>query len=271
MINKLKNAKTITILVMVGLVFFVAVFAPFLTPQDPYYTDFTRSNTAPSAEHWAGTDSLGRDIFSRLILGTQASVLSALALIILTTTVGVCLGMFAGYNGGRVDTFIMRIVDTMLSFPDLVLALAIIGIFGTGLLPAMVAIFAVKWAKYARLTRSLVMKIKTQNYLIAAITNGTKPHKIVFSHVFPNIIPQIFVAASLDIGSMILLLSSLSFLGFGILPPTPEWGYMLSEARGSFLTAPHLIFAPGVTMLIVVIIFNLFGDSMRDVFDTKSN
>lgn len=271
MTDKLKHIKLIVVLFLVAVVLFVAIFAPYLTPQDPFYTDFLVANNPPSADHWCGTDSLGRDIFSRLILGTQTSVLSALLLIVITTVLGVGLGMLAGYYDGKVDLVIMRIVDTTLSFPDLVIALAIIGLVGNGLFPAMCAIVAVKWAKYARLTRSLVMKIKTQGYLTAAITNGTKSYKIIFSHILPNIIPQIFVTATLDIGSIILMISSLSFLGFGVLPPTPEWGYMLNEARSSFLTAPYLLYGPGTTILIVVIIFNLFGDSMRDFFDTRAN
>ena len=270
MINNMKNIKIITVITLVIAVIFVAIFAQFLTPQDPYYTDFVRSNMPPNSENWLGTDSLGRDVFSRLILGTQASVLTSIALVLITTVLGLILGMTAGYFGGKVDVIIMRVVDTMLSFPDLILALAIVGVFGNGLIPTMGAIIAVKWAKCARLSRSLVMKIKTQGFLTCAITNGTKHTKIIFSHILPNIIPQIFVSASLEIGSMILMLSSLSFLGFGILPPTPEWGYMLNEARADFLTAPYLIFAPGITILIVVIIFNLFGDSMRDVFDVRS-
>lgn len=271
MIRKLKKVKMVLVLLLVAAVFFVAFFAEHLTPQDPFHTDFFIANEPPSAEHWCGTDSLGRDIFSRLILGTQTSVLSALILIVITTVIGVVLGMISGYFGGKIDLVIMRIVDTSLSFPDLVIALAIIGLVGNGLVPAMCAVVAVKWAKYARLTRSLVMKIKTQGFLIAAVTNGTKGHKIIFHHILPNIMPQIFVTASLDIGSIILMISSLSFLGFGVLPPTPEWGYMLNEARSSFLTSPYLLYAPGTTILIVVVIFNLFGDSMRDLFDTRSS
>lgn len=271
MIEKLKTPKMMVVLFLVTAVIFVAFFAEHLTPQDPYHTDFFIANSPPSAEHWCGTDSLGRDIFSRLILGTQTSVFSALILIVVTTLLGVVLGMIAGYYGGKIDLILMRIVDTSLSFPDLVIALAIIGLVGNGLIPAMFAIVAVKWAKYARLTRSLVMKIRTEGFLIAAITNGTKGRKIIFSHILPNILPQIFVTASLDIGSIILMISSLSFLGFGILPPTPEWGYMLNEARSAFLTSPYLLYGPGGTIFIVVVVFNLFGDSMRDLFDTRGN
>lgn len=265
-----KKIQTGIVLLLVAGVLFVAIFAAQLTPQDPYETNFIIANQAPSSAHWCGTDSLGRDIFSRLILGTQTSVLAALAMIVITTVLGLLAGMFAGYIGGKVDAVLMRIVDTTLSFPDFVIALAIIGMVGSGLLPAMCAIVGVKWAKYARLSRSLVMKIKTQGFITAAITNGTKRHKILLSHMLPNILPQIFVNASLDIGSMILMLSSLSFLGFGVLPPTPEWGYMLNEARSSFLTSPYLLWGPGAAIFLVVMIFNLFGDCMRDVFDTRS-
>lgn len=268
--SKQKKIQTVVILFFVFAVVFVAIFAEHLTPLDPYETSFIIANEAPSSEHWCGTDALGRDILSRLILGTQTSVLSALILVVITTVVGMTVGMISGYFGGKLDIFLMRIVDTTLSFPDFVIALAIIGMVGSGLIPAMCAIVGVKWAKYARLTRSLTMKIKSEDFITAAITNGCKSGKILYYHILPNLIPQIFVTASLDIGSMILMLSSLSFLGFGILPPTPEWGYMLNEGRGSFLTSPYLLWGPGTAIFIVVVIFNLFGDSMRDVFDTKS-
>lgn len=268
-LNK-KVLKHSGVILLVLLVLFVAIFAQQLAPQDPYETSFINANQAPSEEHWCGTDALGRDIFSRLILGTQTSVLSALLLIVVTTSAGLIVGMVAGYYGGKIDIILMRIVDTTLSFPDFVIAIAIIGMVGTGLFPAMCAIVGVKWAKYARLTRSMAMKIKNQGFILAAVTNGTKKSKIIFFHILPNIIPQICVTASLDIGSMILMLSSLSFLGFGVLPPTPEWGYMLNEGRSSFLTSPYLLWGPGTAIFLVVMIFNLFGDSMRDIFDTKS-
>lgn len=268
--SKYKKIKLVTVLILVGMVLFVAIFADKLTPQDPFETNFIYANDPPSSEHWCGTDALGRDIFSRLILGTRTSVLSALFLTLITTFCGMSLGLMAGYAGGKIDSFLMRIVDTTLSFPDFVIALAIIGLVGSGLIPAMVAIVCVKWAKYTRLTRSLVMKIKTQNFITAAKTNGTKWHKILSYHILPNVLPQIFVTASLDIGSMILMISSLSFLGFGVLPPTPEWGYMLNEARSSFLVSPYLLWGPGSAIFMVVVIFNLFGDSMRDVFDTNT-
>ncbi len=264
-----KNTKRLILLILVALIFFVAIFAGFLTPQDPYASSFLDASQPPSAEHWCGTDSLGRDIFSRIIMGTQTSVLAALVLILSSVTIGVVVGLFAGFYGGKVDMVIMRVVDTMLSFPDLILALAIIGIFGMGLLSAMGAIIAVSWSKYARLSRSLVMKVKSSEYLVAAMTNGTSRAKTLFIHILPNIIPTIFVNGAMDIGGMILTLASLSFLGVGITPPTPEWGYMLNEGRGAFLTQPWLVFCPGAAILIVVIIFNLFGDSMRDAFDTR--
>lgn len=268
--HKLKSIKGISVISLVVAIILVALFAEYLTPQDPYYTDFTIANNPPSAEYWFGTDSLGRDIFSRLILGTQTSVLAAIMLVIITTITGSVLGMIAGYYGGKLDTVIARTVDVTLSFPDFVIALAIIGIVGIGLIPAMGAIVATRWAKYARLSRSLVIKIKSQGFITAAITTGTKRSRIIFSHILPNILPQIFVTACLDIGSMIMMLSALSFLGFGIIPPTPEWGYMLNEARGAFLTSPYLLYGPGGAILIAVSIFNLFGDSMRDIFDTRS-
>ncbi len=268
--SKLKKAKHILVFFLVLTVSFLALCPEQFAPQDPYETSFIQANQPPSKEHYCGTDSLGRDIFSRLIVGTQTSVLAALVLVVVTSVSGVLVGLVSGYFGGKIDLVCMRIVDTTLSFPDFIIALAIIGMVGNGLIPAMCAILGVKWAKYARLTRSLVMKIKTQGFIVAAITNGTKEHKILVSHLLPNILPQIFVSASLDIGSMILMLSSLSFLGFGVQPPTPEWGYMLNEGRSSFLTSPYLLWGPGTAIFLAVMIFNLFGESIRELFDTKS-
>lgn len=257
-------------LFLVLIILFIAVFASYLTPYDPLAMDFTMVNKAPSDTHIMGTDTLGRDIFSRVIMGTQASVLSAFALIIVSCSFGMSLGIYSGYHGGKRDTVIMRITDAMLSFPDLILALAIIGIIGIGLLPAMVAIALVSWSKYARLARSLTMKVRSSEYLIAAKTNGTPDRKILFGHILPNVVPVVIVNSMLDVGGMILTLASLSFLGFGIQPPTPEWGYMLSEGRTYFLTSPWLLIYPGMALLIVVIIFNLFGDSLRDALDSRT-
>ncbi len=265
------NPKFTILFILMVLIFVVALFAPFFAPMDPLADDFTKSNMAPGEEHLFGTDALGRDIFSRIIVGAQTSVLTALIMIVLTVAVGTLIGIVAGYFGGKTDMILMRATDTMMSFPDLILALAIVGIVGGGLVPAMISIVAVSWAKYARLGRSLVMQVKSQEYLVAAITNGCKKPVILFSHILPNIIPNIIVNGFLDIGGMMLTLASLSFLGFGVQPPTPEWGYMLSEGRKGFLTSPWLLYAPALAILIVVIIFNLFGDCLRDQLDNRDN
>lgn len=266
----MKNKMYYTLLTLVILVFLIAIFAPYITPYDPYQADFYNTGLKPSLKHLFGTDELGRDLFSRVILGARTTVFSALIIIIVSSVIGVSLGLIAGFYGKVIDAVIMRFVDVMLSFPNLIIALAIIGIVGMGILPAIISIIAVSWAQYARVTRSLVLKIKTADYVTAAKTNGTKQINIILRHILPNVMPQIIVTAMLDIGGMILMLSALSFLGFGIQPPTPEWGYMLSEGRKAFLSSPWLLYAPGLAILITVIIFNLYGDLLRDKLDTKS-
>lgn len=256
-------------LLVAGIVF-TAVFAPVIATHDPYKAPLTEAFQKPGSDHLFGTDAMGRDVFSRVIYGTRTSVFSVLILVAITFLTGTILGMAAGYFGGVTDMIIMRFADMMISFPDLILAIAIAGILGPSLTNSVIAIAAVSWTKYARLARSLVLKIKKRTYIAAANVNGSSHMHILYRYMFPNALPTLIITAATDIGTMMLALASLSFMGFGAASGTPEWGYMLSEGRTHILTSPWLLFCPAAAVFVVVVIFNLWGDSLRDLIDPKT-
>ncbi|MDO5345840.1 MAG: ABC transporter permease [Lachnospiraceae bacterium] len=265
-----KENKQFTIFLILALaVVGVAVFAPWIAPKDPLEAVMLDSLKAPCAQYPCGTDKLGRDVLSRVIFGTRTSLVMTLILVAVIFVIGTTLGIIAGYFGGIVDAVIMRIADMMISFPGLVLAIAIAGMLGPNLTNAVIAISAVSWTKYARLSRSMVLKGKKALYIEAAVVNGTKTLKILVRHVLPNMVTQMVVTAAADIGTMMLELASLSFLGFGATAPTPEWGLMLNEGRTYMAKAPWLMIYPGIAIVIVVIVFNMLGDSIRDVLDPR--
>ena len=245
-------------LVIVG----VAVFAPWVAPKDPLEAVMLDSLKAPCAEYPLGADKLGRDLLSRVIYGTRTSLVSTLILVATIFVVGTLLGIIAGYFGGWIDQVIMRIADMMISFPGMILAIAIAGMLGPSLRNGVIAITAVSWTKYARLARSMVLKVKRNLYVEAAVVNGTGTLKILWKHILPNMLTTMTVTAAADMGTMMLELASLSFLGFGAVAPTPEWGLMLNEGRTYMAKAPWLMIAPGIAIVIVVIVFNMLGDSI---------
>ena len=255
--------------IMAGSIFLVALLVPFLLSEDPYASVMQNAFLPPSAEHWFGTDKLGRDLFTRVIYGARISIFMALTVVILIAGVGSLIGVVSGYVGGKVDTVIMRLADMFLAFPGIVLAIAIAGMMGGSIVNAILALVAVGWTKYARLARSVALKIRQQDYISAAITSGTRPRDMLIRHVVPNIIPIVLVTAAMDIGAMMMELAGLSFLGFGAQPPTPEWGLMLNEGRQSLQTAPWLMLFPGAAIVIVVAVFNLWGDALRDYLDPR--
>ena len=251
------------------LILLVAIFAPYLTPQDPFDGNMRNVLQPPSAEHLLGTDKLGRDTLSRIIAGTQVSLFMTICLVILLAIVGSVVGIASGYFGGKVEMLLMRFADMMLAFPGVVLAIAIAGILGGSVVNTIIALLAVGWAKYARLVRSLVIKLRNNDYIIAAQVNGTKTINILWRHILPNILPMVVITSAMDIGTMMMEIAGLSFLGFGAQPPTPEWGLMLNEGRQYIQTAPWLMVYPGAAIFIVVATFNLWGDSLRDVLDPR--
>ena len=274
-----KENKQFTLFFILGLlVIGVAIFAPQLSPYDPLDAVMTESLQEPSSAHPFGTDKLGRDLLSRVIFGTRTSLIMTLCLVAVIFVIGTFLGVIAGYFGGIVDAVIMRIADMnkrqadmMISFPGLVLAIAIAGMLGPNLVNAVISIAAVSWTKYARLARSMVLKVKKSLYIEAAVVNGTKTWKILLVHVLPNMVTQMVVTAAADIGTMMLELASLSFLGFGATAPTPEWGLMLNEGRTYMAKAPWLMIYPGIAIVICVVVFNMLGDSIRDVLDPRQD
>ncbi len=269
--NFVKNNKSFCFFLFLAfLVVMVAVFAPVITggvsPSDAVMKDALQG---PSAEHIFGTDKLGRDIFTRVIYGSRTSLAAAFSVVAIIFVLGTILGVLAGYFGGWVDGVIMRIADMMVSFPGMVFAMAIAGILGASVKNAVIAVALVSWTKYARLSRSLVLKIRNRDYVSAAVVTGSKTPYILKRYMIPNVIPTLVITAATDVGGMMLELAGLSFLGFGAKAPTPEWGLMLNEGRQFIQSAPWMMIYPGAAIFIVVVIFNLLGDSLRDILDPR--
>ena len=265
--NRAFAVTSVLVLVLIA----IAFAAPVLAPYDPTHAAMKDAFLEPGAQHLFGTDKLGRDCFSRVLYGARASLTGVLVLVASVFVVGTTMGIVSGYFGGKVDMVIMRISDMMISFPGMILAIAIAGIMGGSLVNAVFALTIVSWTKYARLSRSMVLKVKRRDFVEAAIVNGgTSPH-ILWVHILPNILPMMVITAAADIGALMMELAGLSFLGFGSQPPAPEWGLMLNEGRQQLQTAPWLMFFPGLAIFVTVVVFNLWGDNLRDVLDPRGD
>ena len=271
-LNFLKKYKQFSMfLVLAILIILAAVFAPSVSGGvDPLKGSLADAMLPPGKGHIFGTDKMGRDIYARVIYGARASLSATFGVVALIFLVGSTVGVIAGYFGGWIDAVLMRIADMMLAFPGLVLALAVAGIMGASIKNAIIAIVAVSWTKYARLARSLVLKIRNRDYVSAAVVTGSKTPYMLWRYMLPNALPTLIITAATDIGSMMLELAALSFLGFGAKPPSPEWGYMLNEGRACMQTAPWLMIFPGLAIFVVVVVFNMLGDSLRDILDPKT-
>ena len=265
-----KNTRFAVLSILVFIILAVAFLADKIVPYDPLKASLSEAFQAPGREHYFGTDALGRDVFSRVLCGATTSVYSVLILVAVILLLGTFLGIVAGYFGGVADAVIMRAGDMMIAFPDLILAMAIAGILGPSLKNSMIAIAAVSWTRYARLSRSLVLKIRERDYVSAAIVTGSKTKHMLLAYMLPNALPTLIITATTDIGGMMLELAALSFLGFGTKPPAPEWGYMLNEGRACMQSAPWMMIFPGLAIFLVVVVFNMLGDSLRDILDPKS-
>ena len=267
----LANKTFVVFSILAVCIILTAVFAPVVTRGvDPLKGSLVDALLPPCKEHIFGTDKMGRDIFSRVIYGARASLSATFGVVALIFLVGTVTGVLAGYFGGVIDAVIMRIADMMLAFPGLVLALAVAGIMGASIKNAIIAIVVVSWTKYARLARSLVMKIRDRDYVSAAIVTGSKTPYMLFRYMLPTALPTLIITAATDIGSMMLELAAMSFLGFGAKPPAPEWGYMLNEGRACMQSAPWLMIFPGLAIFVVVVVFNMLGDSIRDILDPRN-
>lgn len=263
------HKQLIFFLIMAIIIILIAIFAKQIAPKDPLNAVMTKPLHSPDNENLLGTDILGRDILSRIIYGTRYSLFMTLVLVGTVFTLGTILGLLAGYFGGIVDTLIMRLADMMVSFPGIILTIAIAGLLGPSMTNAIIAISSVTWPKYARLSRSMVLKIKKELYVEAAKLTGSKDKDILFKYILPNMITLMLVTAISDIGALMLEISALSFLGFGAQPPIPEWGAMLNEGRTYLAKAPWLMLYPGIAIVIVVVVFNMLGDNIKDLIDIK--
>lgn len=265
----MKFKKIFPYLIPAGILIFIAIFAEFLTPYDPYVQNLEKSLAAPDSENLLGTDRYGRDILSRVIMGSQTTLCASLILLLVISVTGSLIGTICGFKGGKSDIFLMRLSDVFLAFPQMVFAIAAAGILGGGLFNAAAALAIIGWPKYARISRGLVLTIRSMPYMDAAKMAGTSSTGISFQHVFPNIAGPVLVTAALDIGTIIMELAGLSFLGLGAMPPTAEWGAMMNNGRSMLQTAPWVILSPGAAIFITVAIFNLLGDKIRDVLDVR--
>lgn len=261
--------KLIVFLILVVILLMIAAFAKYICPYDPYTQDLTQAQKAPSIEHPFGTDRYGRDMLSRVIIGSTTSIYATLILVAITAAGGTFIGIICGWFGGKADTVLMRISDLFLAFPSLVFALAVAGVLGGGIHNAIIALAVISWPKFARLARGLTLAQKDSAYLMAARLSGCTAVKLMLKHILPNIAGSILVTAVLDIGTMLMELAGLSFLGLGVKPPMAEWGSMINEGRNLLQVAPWMVLAPGFAIFLTVMVFNLLGDTLRDYMDPK--
>jgi peptide/nickel transport system permease protein len=258
-------------LAIVVLLVLLAIFAPQLSPNDPTDVRLGDRLISPFAEskYPLGTDHLGRCVLSRLLYGARVSLAVGIIVVGISTVVGVTLGVVSGYYGGIYDSAIMRLVDATLSLPSIFLAVVIAGMLGRGLASVMIALVAIEWTSYARVTRGSVLSLKEKEFVESARSLGTRDSYIMARHILPNVIAPVIVVATIGMAYVILAAAALSFLGFGAQPPTPEWGAMLNAGRVYMRTAPHLTIFPGFAIMLLVLAFNLLGDGLRDVLDPR--
>ena len=245
------------------------MLAEYLIPWDPYVQDLSMAEQPPSAAHLLGTDRYGRDMLARVLVGGRTSIFGALVVVLLITAIGTGIGTGSGWYGGRIEQAWMGLSDVFLAFPGLVLALAVAGVSGGGMLQAVLALAAIGWPKYARLSRRLTVSLKGEPYIDIARMRGISSWKIMGGHILPNMAGPILTTAVLDIGTMMMELAALSFLGLGVKPPTPEWGAMMSEGRRFLQLSPWMVMAPGAARCLTVGLFHLLGEALRDAFDPR--
>jgi peptide/nickel transport system permease protein len=247
----------------------LAILAPVIAPYDPFEIKLLDKLKPPSMEHWMGTDDKGRDIFSRILYGSQLSLAVGFVSVFIGAFFGIILGIVSGYYGRWIDTLIMRFIDILLAFPGLLLALAVVSALGPSLLNVMIAVGIFSIPTFARIVRGSTLSVKKMEYIDAIKVLGASDIKIIFVHILPNILSPIIVQGTLRLATSILSVAGLSFLGMGAQPPTPEWGAMLSSGRDFLYSAPHIALFPGLAIAIIVLAFNIFGDGLRDALDPR--
>lgn len=269
-VRRLLRNRLATVGLVIVLAFVLsALLAPWVAPYDPIEQQIERRREPPSREHPLGLDEMGRDVLSRIIYGTRTSLKVGVGSVSFAVLIGALLGAVSGYVGRWVDDVIMRLMDVMLAFPSLLLALAIVSVLGPSLMNMLYAVAIVSIPVYARIVRASVLSVKQQDYILAAQAIAATPTHILFRNILPNSLTPLIVQATLGIATAILNAAGLSFLGLGAQPPTPEWGAMLGSGRGSVFTAPHIVFFPGFAIMLLVLSFNLLGDGLRDALDPR--
>jgi peptide/nickel transport system permease protein len=265
----LRSPAVAPTIAFIGLLAVLAAFGDPLAPFDPYEADLSSRLAEPSAVHWLGTDSLGRDVLSRIMAGAQVDLPLSLVAVALAIVVGATVGLIAGFRGGMLDSVLMSVVDVLLAFPYLLLVLIVVAALGPSIVSATIAISLALVPAYARLMRGVVLTVKEQDYVLAARTIGAPAPRIMVRHILVNSASPIIVQSSLNLGTAILSVAALSFLGLGAQPPSPEWGRMLSDGRDVMRVAWWTTTFPGLAILLTVIAFNLLGDSLRDALDPR--
>ncbi len=265
----LRSPGVKTGLVIVSFFVIISILAPLIAPCDPLEVDITHKLEGPSTRHWLGTDQLGRDIISRLIWGGRTSLLYGIMVLAVTVVIGVPLGLISGYVGGKLDNFIMRIIDVFIAMPSFLVALAVAGTLGASGKNLVFAMSLVWWSSYTRMARGLAIQIKEQDFMKALKAGGCKTSQIIFKHVIRNAAPSIISVATIQLGSIILAIAGFSFIGIGVQPPAPEWGIMLSDSKEFMQTAPELMIYPGILIILVVMAFNLIGRGIQNGISGK--
>ena len=255
--------------IMAVLIVLVAIFAPLLSPYDPLEQDSLARLSGSTAEHWLGTDDFGRDVLSRIVWGSRVSLIIGFFSVMIGMIVGTGMGMVAGYYGGKVETMIMRTVDVLMCFPDLILAIAVTAVLGSNLVNLIITIAIVMIPRFARLSHGQLLKMKESEYVVAAQAIGAKVPRIIVRHIFPNIFGELLVAGTLWVGVAIRLEANLAFIGLGVQPPTPTWGNMIREGVDVLINAPGISIFSGLSILITILAFNTLGDGIRDMIDPR--
>lgn len=246
-----------------------AALAPGVIPWDPAVQDLANRLQGPTWQHWFGLDELGRDIFARVLLGARVSLMVGLVVVAVSSVVGMAVGAVSGYYGGRIDQAIGRVMDVLMAFPGMLLAIALVAVLGPSLTNVVLALVVIGWVGYARLVRGQVLRARELDYVVAAKALGAGTLRILVRHVLPTAVPPVLVQATLGMAGAMLSEAALSFLGLGVQPPTPSWGTMINGGRAHLLDAPHLTIFPGVCLAIVVLGFNFLGDGLRDAIDPR--
>ncbi|MCI4457430.1 MAG: ABC transporter permease [Desulfurococcaceae archaeon] len=256
-------------LIIISFIIILSLIAPIMAPYDPLDQRLDERLQPPSSKHLMGTDKLGRDIFSRILYGGRISLFIAVSSVVLATLIGMLIGLISGYLGGRIDDLLMRITDMFMAFPSLILALAIAAMLKPGMFNVITAISLSSWPQYARMARAITIQVKNEPYIEAAVSIGASNTRILIGHIIPMVIPQVMIQGMINLGGAILTAAGLGFLGFGVPPPTPEWGLMVSEGRDLIQSHWWISTFPGLMIFLSVVGFNLLGDQLRDIFDVR--